>query len=821
MKKARDGIFICLFSLLASSSAIDAQIAVGPLAGDYLSEAIAEGRVGKAIIKLEADASEAEKAGRWDQSAIFYAEASHAARLSGQLQRALSLANKGLELAEKARDTYGQTYAIYRLSQVFTSLGQYEKSREWIQKGIERAKLIRAGAFREAAESNMYAQLGQTLLRSGEIKEAIDSLVFSIQRRDSLISYSQRTGSKSLAAHQRGLVYTMETLGRAYQTADMVEEALQTYQKGLKIIEQAGLKTSVEANLNTRLGSIYLGQKNYEMAEKSLRHALETGETLQLSHIINLAGRLLGNVLQQTGRPAEAIPFYRKAVVSIESVRSLLEFEQNRSSFFADNGQSYVGIIRAHLQTENFEEAFNYNERARSRAFLDILGNKVQLAKAGSLFDQERELQERIAALQAKSAQDGAEEEISRQNRRELEQARKAYEEFLAKVRKESKEQASLMNVEPLTLKQVQDLLDPGMTLLEYFVANSNIWLWVVEKDRVQFIRSSIERRDLVSKVTLLRDSIYQLGEKEKFNALSQELYRLLIQPALPHIRAKDLLIIPHDVLHYLPFQALLSPQGRYLIEDYPINYLSSASLLQFTQEKRRAMGERVLAFGNPDLGDPEKNLEYAELEAQEIKNVYPQSAVYLKREASEEKAKALSPQNGILHFATHAELKEDDPLSSAILLTKDGKEDGRLEAREIFGMNLKASLVVLSGCDTGLGKLSTGDELVGLTRAFIYAGTPSVVASLWKVDDSSTAQLMSSFYRNLKTMTKVEALRQAQLELIRGTVRSDLLAKRGVGGVGKLGESPASLPQSRESVSISTSHPYFWAPFVLVGDGK
>jgi CHAT domain-containing protein len=154
-------------------------------------------------------------------------------------------------------------------------------------------------------------------------------------------------------------------------------------------------------------------------------------------------------------------------------------------------------------------------------------------------------------------------------------------------------------------------------------------------------------------------------------------------------------------------------------------------------------------------------------------------------------------------------------------LLAKGGKEDGRLEVREIFGMNLKANLVVLSGCDTALGKLSTGDELVGLTRAFIYAGTPSVVASLWSVDDSSTAQLMASFYRNLKTMNKVEALRQAQLELIRGEGSSDLLTRRGVGGIGKLGETPEAQSPSANPISISTSHPYFWAPFILVGDGN
>ena len=138
---------------------------------------------------------------------------------------------------------------------------------------------------------------------------------------------------------------------------------------------------------------------------------------------------------------------------------------------------------------------------------------------------------------------------------------------------------------------------------------------------------------------------------------------------------------------------------------------------------------------------------------------------------------------------------------------------------RKIFGMDLKTSLVVLSACETELGKLSSGDELVGLTRAFIYAGTPSVVASLWKVDDHSTAQLMSGFYRNLKTMTKVDALRQAQLAMIRGNGESDLHARRGIGGIAKLGDAPVVASPSQSSVS--TSHPYFWAPFILVGDGQ
>jgi CHAT domain-containing protein len=174
--------------------------------------------------------------------------------------------------------------------------------------------------------------------------------------------------------------------------------------------------------------------------------------------------------------------------------------------------------------------------------------------------------------------------------------------------------------------------------------------------------------------------------KESKLDALSQDLSQLLIEPISPHIKGKELLIVPHDVLYYLPFQALLAPSGKYLIEEYPINYLSSASLMQFTREKRKAKGElakflseggRVLTFGNPDLGDPKMSLAFAGIEAKEIKSLYPQSTIYLEKEATEENAKALIGNSDIIHFASHAELNEDDPLASAIRLAKSDKEDG------------------------------------------------------------------------------------------------------------------------------------------------
>jgi CHAT domain-containing protein len=549
---------------------------------------------------------------------------------------------------------------------------------------------------------------------------------------------------------------------------------------------------------------------------------LSIAESQQTPIWISSASRNIADVLWQTGKPTEAITHYQRAIRQIESVRSVLQTEKFRQSYFAGELRAYVGVVDALLSTGKPEQAFEYSERARSRAFLDLVGSKAQLSRVKSgLIVEERSLQERIAAVRARllGEDDGG---VGRAGlHKELAEAEKAYAAFLSKVRKEDREQASLMSVEPLGLKEVQELLDPGTSLLEYFVTDKEILAWVVEKEKLQFHRIELPKDKLSGLVKTLRESIFTLGEREKFNEASGVLYKQLIEPLLPYITSKELIIVPHDVLHYLPFHALMGPDGRYLIEKYPVYYLSSASLLQFVQEKRKAGGEKVLAFGNPDLGDPDKNLEYAELEAEEVKAVYPESTVYVKKEASEEKSKSLSPNYDVLHFATHAQLNEDDPLSSAVLLAKGGKEDGRLEVREIFGMDLKANLVVLSGCDTALGKLSTGDELIGLTRAFIYAGTPSVVASLWNVEDSSTAQLMASFYRNLKTMSKAEALRQAQLELIRGEGRSDLLVKRGVGGMGKLGETPSAPLFAPSSDSVSTSHPYFWAPFILVGDGK
>ncbi len=815
-----DGLIIALLLILASGCAI--QEPKFEVTGPSKRRAILRGETKEALAFNESTALEAERQKHWKTATNAYVQASDLARNSGQIQNAIIYAEKALEMAKRSRMERLQLKAIDRQIKAYRSVGDFEKVRGFIDEGFEILEEIPPNTnARISQESSLYAHLGRDLTERGEYSKAIEAHSQSLELLEEVLDdllIRKRPGHPKIERKRNKLIDQLINLGTAYRRAENLQKAMKQYQRAFKLIKDWGLKYHNEGKLYEGMGRIYFQKRNFPKALENFNKTLALAERQGRAGSIRNASLRIGAILHKTGRPAEAISYYKKAIQQIESTRSLLQSEEHRRSFFGKKLRAYVGMMRTLLKLGKQEEAFNYNEQARSRAFLDILGSKVQLSRANTaLLEEERALQERIAALKARLA--GSDEGKKRKGlRRELGEADRAYNAFLAKVRKEDKEQASLMTVEPLTLKNVQELLDPETTLLEYFITKRRTFVWIVEKDKMRFIRLQLEKKELAKLVKTFRDTIYKLGEKEKFTEVSTALYEQLIEPVLPHVTGKELVIVPHEVLHYLPFHALFSPNDRYLIEDYPIYYLPSASLLKFTTAKRRASrGQSLLAFGNPDLGDPRMDLKFAGLEVQQIKRHYSQSIVLVKKEATEEKGKDLSPDHDILHFATHAQLNEFDPMSSALLLVQGGDEDGRLEVKEVFGMNLNANLVVLSACETALGKLSSGDELVGLTRAFIYAGTPSVMASLWRVTDNSTARLMASFYKNLKTMSKVEALRRAQLEFIRGN-GEELFVDRGSGLMKRVKTNGERI--SSPAV-ISAAHPFFWAAFVLVGDGK
>jgi len=269
----------------------------------------------------------------------------------------------------------------------------------------------------------------------------------------------------------------------------------------------------------------------------------------------------------------------------------------------------------------------------------------------------------------------------------------------------------------------------------------------------------------------------------------AQALYEWLIAPVqeyLPPASAGNpsrLGIIPHDLLHYLPF-GLLYDGEHTLLNGYTVFYAPSVSSLRFIFEKRHPQADALLAFANPDApGAP--HLRYAVDEAKAVAALY-ETQPFIGPDATEGRLKAQAGEYGLVHVAAHSDYNPHSPLFSSILLQGDESEDGRLETHEVFNLDLpQTDLVVLSACQTHLGALSAGDELVGLERAFIRAGSPSLLTTLWPVDDAATAALMERFYTHLRAgVPKAGALRLAQVEM-----------------------------------RVEHPEPYYWAGFVLVGD--
>lgn len=315
-----------------------------------------------------------------------------------------------------------------------------------------------------------------------------------------------------------------------------------------------------------------------------------------------------------------------------------------------------------------------------------------------------------------------------------------------------------------------------------YHVLSNRTIVWMVRAEATDAAVIPAGRKEISAHVERLRRAI--LNRSADALTLSRNLHALLIQP-LGLKPGETLIVVPHKSLHYLPFQALSGSNG-YLIEERPVATVPSLNAMLAIVESGAGAKAAMLAMGNPDLENPALALPGAEKEVKNIGTIYPEAKIFVRQEANKSRFLSQAPGNGLIHIAAHATIDEIDPIYSSIRLARAGLVRGEVEAREIMGMDLSAArMVVLSACDSGLGKVSGGDEFFGFKRSFLAAGARTLLVSLWSVEDESTANLMSTFYRELRNRSIIESLRQAQLELIKSTAYAD---------------------------------PMFWAPFTLVG---
>ena len=481
-----------------------------------------------------------------------------------------------------------------------------------------------------------------------------------------------------------------------------------------------------------------------------------------------------GRIARQEGNVKRAIGFYIQAVEVIERQRSTINTEASKIGFVGDKQEVYRSLIDALFSDQQYASAFEYIERSKSRALVDMMamkkdfavqtGNEIQVRELLALKDQKE--QEAILQNELVKADSTRGIMIKADDR----------------LQKQAPELASLVSVTSPSASEIQKLIPEGETLVEYYYTDRHLLIFVMTSQGLSTIRLTSGR--LADDIKIFRAAIEDTSSSAH-RQMARQLFNLLIKPVEDVLPSRRLVIVPHGALHYLPFYALHDGTD-YLIERYSIRMLPSASTFKYLRKEKLQKPGDILAFGNPDLGDQKYNLGNAENEAVSVSKTLPHSRYFLRKEATETALKKYGEGFRYIHFATHGEFNADKPLSSALLLAADSESDGRLTVDKLYSLTLNADLVTLSACETGLGRIASGDDVVGLTRGFLYAGAGSIVASLWKVDDLATSTLMKSFYESLTRTDKCEALRAAQL-------------------------------QNKKKYP----HPYYWASFQLTGNTK
>lgn len=581
------------------------------------------------------------------------------------------------------------------------------------------------------------------------------------------------------------------------------------------------------ARTQLELGKAHLALGDFVRARSELASALATSRNLGDFLLEAVTYHEIARLERDLGRLHQAVEASTASLGIIDEIRSRVASRQLRTSFFASRQVYYRFQINLLMELHRRDPlrghdraAFEVSERARARVLLDLLAEgRIDITEAipASLKNREQEIGRRLSRLESRlfrGQSDAALEEAlarSEEERRQLED----------ELRRQSPRYAEILHPVIRDVDDVQGLLDDRTAFLEFTFTEGAVFLFVVTRDAFQSFRLPLTPEEVAEGVRALRRDLLDKANPYGFLLHAgnyHELYRgLLGEAATGILSAKSNWLIAADgPLLLLNFEVLPTrpPTGEptfdqaYLLRERTLHFVPSASVMAEILARRSSPPSagsplELFAIADPTLSAGEDGtspgrkarqefppLVEARREVEGIAELYPKErrVVYQGAKATEGLVKGLN--GGFrharrVHLATHGTFDEHRPESSALLLAPGpAGEDGRLTVAEIFNLRVDAELVVLSACNTGQGKQVAGEGLVGMSRAFFYAGAPTLVVSLWPADDVTTAKLMTSFYRNMEAVRdKAEALRRAKLEL------------------------------------ASKVSPYYWAPFILVGD--
>jgi len=782
----------------------------------------------------------------------------------GEPQKALEYLQQGLEVVHTFKDPYMEAAILVDMGAAYDRLGEPQKALDNFQQSLSFSQTVGDSESVALALNN----IGFEYMALGEMEKALDFLHRALtirhnlkdQRREAQTLTGIGSVHSKMGETETALHYYQEALPLARAVSDREGEAdvlidmgdvtleLEGPQKALDFYNQAlALYQSVgnidsEAGARNSLGSAYLqlgeGQKSLEYLNQALQQTESTGDQSQEAMVLYELAR----AEQKANHLTQALARVTAALDLTEHFRGALSGSDIRTSYLASVRERYelqvALLMQLHHQrpAEGFAaKALEASERARARGLLDLLTESHADIRQGvepAMLERERSLQEALRAKAGYRIQLLSQKHTEQQAgdlEKEINTLTTEYEETERQIRERSPRYASLTQPQPLTLAEIQHLLDPNTALLEYWLGEEGSFLWVVTGDSLESY--SLPKRAEIEAAARQAYTELSVNNPETGGKFTAALSRVLLRGVEHSLLRKRLVIVAEGAVQYIPFAALRTPQGIPLISGHEIVNLPSAStlaVLRREMEGRNAAPRQVAVLADPvfNRNDPRVTGGSAPATPQEGTDTLVRSAkesgllsldrlpaTRLEAEAIVAQAgkdsslqaldfdasrqAATSPELGqyrIVHIASHTLLNSRHPELSDIILSlvdQQGRpQDGFLQSHEIFNLKLNADLVVLSACETALGKEVQGEGLIGLTRAFMYAGAPRVVASLWRVPDRATAELMKQFYAAMlgEGLPPAAALRKAQLTL---------------------------------SKERRWSAPYYWAAFTLQGEWK
>jgi CHAT domain-containing protein len=697
--------------------------------------------------------------------------------LRGEYGRAIQMLHDASASAKKAGDAYQLALCNLDLAEIYLELNLSAEASDLARAAHEGFEKLGFGY--ESAKALAFAAIA--ISRQGH---AFESLRLFAQSKEMFIR-DQNQVWPSLIDLYEALVLFNE--GRMFESRRLCISARDFFNNST----MPGKAVLAEL----LLARIILRMNDVVSARQHCHDALQQLAGLESPVLIYQAQFLMGEVARATGDEETAYESYGRARAALETLRGNLRGEELKIAFFQNKLEVYENLVEICLsRPRGFEEAFAYIEQAKSRNLMDLLIQPVHVptetdAGQSDLVRSIRNLREELNWYYNLIEREQLRPEEHSQTRiQQLQEQVRARETGLMRALQEASitevNQAGLAAPSNMPLEQIRASLPADTVVVEYFRVQDRAIACILGRDDLQIcpvsLRSRVQKllqllQFQLSKFRLEPQYVntFQASMLEATQGHLKGLYQELVAPIRDLINGKHVVFVPHGLLHYVPFHAL--HDGRsYLIDQFSISYAPSASIYALCQASKDNTCSDSLVMGIADAQAP-SILD----EVQAVRDLLPNARLFTGADATEDALRTHGPNSRIVHIATHGYFRQDNPMFSSIRLGRS-----YLSLYDLYHFKLPAELVILSGCATGLNVVQPGDEQIGLVRGLLQAGAQSLILSLWDVHDHSTKEFMVEFYTGLQQgASKPVALQRAMIEL-------------------------------RQRYP----HPYYWAPFTLIG---